>query len=568
MTTSTRTNIELLPTTDLSDALNDTLNQIITHATETTNAVKAPVISSFAQIFGTGGADNIHGTAADDEIFASGGNDTIEAGEGNDTIDGGDGDDYVDSHSGGNDVFYGGVGNDFYYGFTGNEKIYGDWGNDTLKGYSGDDVLEGGMGADYLDGGTGWDWASYATSKTGVSASLLLKAGYAGDANGDTLTNIESLTGSKFSDYLAGDDNGNVLDGAAGADVLYGNGGWDNVYGGEGNDTIDGGVGSDYLSGDGGNDTFKQAVFGSDYINGGAGSDTVDYSLVPKQWSGWTAGIEVNLNDGYAGYSRTSVHAGQNTGQDTLADIENVIGTKWNDLLVGNEKDNVFTSGGGQDGPYGNGGDGMYGNGGNDTFVMSANGAAWLDGGTGIDTVDYSSSTLSVVLTLDGNEANNYGAAAGTTAVGIENVIGGKVGDSIFGNAASNAINGMGGDDWIVGGYGGDVLTGGAGKDEFRFTSVTDSINDTNWGLRDKITDFTSGADHIDVWQIDANANINGNQSFNYLGDKAFTSAGQIRSYYQGDHTIVEFNTSDAAGAEMVIELSGHVALTAYDFVL
>jgi Ca2+-binding RTX toxin-like protein len=552
MNTSTRTTIEPLPTTDLADALNDTLDRIITQATENTNAVKAPMISSFAQIFGTGGADNIHGTAADDQIFASGGNDTIEGGEGHDTIDAGDGDDYVDSHSGGNDVFYGGAGNDFYYGYTGNEKIYGDWGNDTLKGYLGDDVLEGGMGADYLDGGTGWDWASYSTSKTGVSASLLLNAGFAGDANGDQLYNIESLTGSKFGDYLAGNHNSNVLDGGAGNDLLNGYDGWDNVYGGDGDDTIDGGNGVDYLSGGAGADTFKMSLLDGDGIDGGTGSDWLDLSGTKASDPYW--GFVVKLDEGKA-YDQTNA-----TKQISLSNIENVnaLGAT-KESVYGNAADNTMLGGFS---------DYFSAAGGNDTMILKSFGKVYFDGGEGIDTIDYSASNTSVILTLDTPYDTGAGAGDNSFALHVENIIGGKVGDSLFGSNANNDMKGMAGDDWITGGYGGDTLTGGSGKDEFRFNATSDSWGEAAWATRDRITDFTRGQDHIDVWNIDANANINGNQSFNYLGDKAFTAAGQIRSYFEGDHTIVEFNTVDAPGAEMVIELSGHVSLSAYDFVL
>ena len=66
---------------------------------------------------------------------------------------------------------------------------YAQWsgGNDTLIG-----------GADTLDGGDGTDTASYEGSSAAVTVSLVAGAtNTGGDAEGDTLSNIENLTGSE-----------------------------------------------------------------------------------------------------------------------------------------------------------------------------------------------------------------------------------------------------------------------------------------------------------------------------------------------------------------------------------
>ena len=68
--------------------------------------------------------------------------------------------------------------------------------NNTIIGNSGNNVLSGLGGADVLDGGTGTDTATYATSSAGVNVSLMTGIGNGGDAEGDTLINIENLTGS------------------------------------------------------------------------------------------------------------------------------------------------------------------------------------------------------------------------------------------------------------------------------------------------------------------------------------------------------------------------------------
>ena len=107
-------------------------------------------------------------------------------------------------------------------------------GDDTLEGGGGNDILEGGAGADMLDGGEGTDSASYTNSEAPVIVDLSVDTAQAeGDAEGDTLVNIENLVGSAFDDTLTGNDAVNTLEGGEGADTLNG---------GEGADTLQGGA--------------------------------------------------------------------------------------------------------------------------------------------------------------------------------------------------------------------------------------------------------------------------------------------------------------------------------------
>src|SRR5262249_27160907 len=57
--------------------------------------------------------------------------------------------------------------------------------------------------------------------------SLVTGTGSGGDAQGDTLVNIENLIGSAQADTLTGDGGDNVLDGGGGGDVLIGGDGND-----------------------------------------------------------------------------------------------------------------------------------------------------------------------------------------------------------------------------------------------------------------------------------------------------------------------------------------------------
>lgn len=197
----------------------------------------------------TSGDDTVDGLSSDDVIDALGGNDTVNGNDGADTLSGGAG-------------------------------------NDILNGGDGDDTLEGGPGADMLDGGPGSDTASYQHSAAAVLVRLHdARAVRLGDAEGDTLTNIEHLVGSDYNDILAGDGEDNVLRGggghddlyggpAGGDDLMYGDDGDDRIFGGRGNDTLTGGEGNDLLKGGPGDDVLIVDGDDMDVVNGGPGEDT------------------------------------------------------------------------------------------------------------------------------------------------------------------------------------------------------------------------------------------------------------------------------------------------------
>ncbi|MGZ9063640.1 MAG: M10 family metallopeptidase C-terminal domain-containing protein, partial [Allosphingosinicella sp.] len=135
----------------------------------------------------------------------------------------------------------------------------------------------------------------------------------------------------------------------------------------------------------------------------------------------------------------------------------------------------------------------------------------------------------------------------------IENAVGGSARDYLFGNDVSNMLSGNGGNDVLDGHLGDDIYTGGAGADEFRVSQI---------GYNDEITDFTSGVDKIRLSEIDANSGVAGNQAFTYIGNAAFSGAGQLRSYVQGGENylagdvngdgLADFTINTGAGAPVV----------------
>ncbi|WP_269769479.1 family 16 glycosylhydrolase [Neoroseomonas rubea] len=145
---------------------------------------------------------------------------------------------------------------------------------------------------------------------------------------------------------------------------------------------------------------------------------------------------------------------------------------------------------------------------------------------------------------------------------------GGAGDDVLSGGDGNDRLLGKAGGDILIGGAGMDVLRGGAGADLFRFTDPFDSSAPVT--TSDRIVDFApEERDRIDISLIDANATLDDDQAFSFLGAGAFTGAGQLRSQTVADNTLVFGNTdTDPATAEFSLRLSGSLALTAADFVL
>jgi len=232
-------------------------------------------------------------------------------------------------------------GQDTLSGGDGNDALEGGTGNDSLVGGNGNDLLRGQTGNDRLIGGAGVDWAYYNGSTAAVTVNLALTAGQnTGGAGTDTLSTIERLLGSAYSDRLTGNGAANYLRGESGNDILAGGGGNDIVSGGNGNDILRGQAGNDQLI-------------------GGTGSDWAYYSDA-------ASAVNVNL---------TST-AAQNTGgagSDTLSAVENLLGSSYHDTLTGSSAANSLSGGAGNDTLTGrSGNDSLTGGAGADGFVFNA----------------------------------------------------------------------------------------------------------------------------------------------------------------------------------------------------
>lgn len=364
------------------------------------------------------------------------------------------------------------------------------------------------------------------------------------------LPNGSSLYGSAINDAVKIMNTTGSVWGLGGNDRLVAIGDYsNNMNGGSGNDRIEAGGGADTLTGGSGNDR----------LDGGTGADLVSFS-------GVSSNLTINL--------ATGVATGEGT--DTLVSIEDVIGGSKNDTIMGNSSSNEITAGSGDD--YVNAGAG-------DDLIVGGDGAGndRYIGGAGTDTVKYTSATAAITVDLvKGTATSTAGkdaAKIGTdTLSGIENVIAGNYNDIVKGSAGANVL---------TGGLGTDSVYGGSDKvkDVFDFNAITESKVGT---ARDKVYDFISKIDKIDLGGIDANsssAKTNETFTFSTKQSKAYTGteakANSVWYKVADGKTLADVDGKTAtkdivlygdvngdAKADFEIGLVGVTSLTSADFVL
>lgn len=449
------------------------------------------IIGSFGndELDGNGGDDLIFGLLGDDKISGGLGADLVFAGSGNDTVEGGDGD----------DTLLGGYGND---------RIVGNRGNDAMFGGQGDDLLvwNNGDGSDLMDGGQGYDQAQvnfdtdlvdddlqnkdvaeFSTTDEGVQFARIevndqterglfqldirntetLETNFGGGddtavikdtvldeialkldggdgidtldlsqaagavdvalgrnkLNDSIAENFENVIGTEFNDKIRGNTQDNVISGLDGEDKMFGHGGDDTLIGGKGNDKFFGGKGDDLLVWNNGD--------GSDFMKGGSGYDTVqvnfDTDLVDDDLQNKDVAEFTSTAHGIE-FARIEVNDQTERGLFKL-DIR--------------ETETIETNFGGSD----------------DTAVIADTVldeiVLDLDGGDGVDLLDFSQAANAVDVDLDTGTIND-----GSTAIEFENVTGTAFNDKISGNDENNVIRG---------GAGNDIMSGGEGADTFVF---------------------------------------------------------------------------------------------------
>ncbi|KAF1042483.1 MAG: Bifunctional hemolysin/adenylate cyclase [Herbaspirillum frisingense] len=434
---------------------------------------------------------NVTGGAGNDLFYASTDANKFDGGGGSNTVS------YLYSATGVtanleivNFVGTGGALGDTYKNI---QNLIGSGLNDSLTGAaSGMSVLTGGAGADNLTGAAGNGantYANYSTAGDWVKVDLFNGTGTHSDAGGDRLNNVFNVIGSVYSDIFVADNNVNIFNGGGGAGldtVSYeystapvtvdlsgtkaaaGSGGFaaGDTYIGIAN--VIGSSGIDNLTGS------KTAARSE--VTGGGGADLL-YAAV---------GNEANT---YASYATSSgpvkidftTHSGylNDAAGDQLNNIDNAVGSNFDDMFIASAAVNRIEGGNGSDTVSyelattavvvdlytGQGGgasnswsyndtyksiENVIGGAGNDIFYATSD-VNSFEGNGGSNTVNYSHSNIGVVVDL---VTGNGGGASNSWSLGdkyshIQNVVGSSGNDYFYANGDVNSFTGSGGSDTV-----------------------------------------------------------------------------------------------------------------------
>ncbi len=450
--------------------------------------------------------DVITAGAGDDYVMGRAGADRLDGEDGADTLAGGDGDDTV-SGGAGADVLNSDAGNDVASGGEGNDRVYSHYGDDTLSGGDGDDTLADSIGTNRLSGGGGNDVIVVADGRSVVDggdgydelwlsplSSASARLSYADlTSGGGSYSGIEAILmfGDTSADTLQGGSLPDFLIGDAGADSLLGGEADDELYGDTGADTLSGGDGSDYLEGWSGDDVIIPGA-GADTIWGASGVDTVDFSTE-------TQGVDVTVN------------APRSLGGaiEEMDDVENIIGTRFDDNIVGDAGANRLFGGAGADTVRG--GEGA-------NYLRGDDGADSLGGGSGFDDIN-----------------GNVGDDTASGGLGDDWVVGGKDSDLLAGDDGSDLVYGNLGADTCEGGAGADTIRGGQQDDVLRGGDGADYLSG------DKDNDTVTGGAGADIFHSFGDAGIDRVTDFSVSeGDRVMLDPGTTYTVAQvGADTVV-----------------------------
>ncbi|UCE72957.1 MAG: DUF4347 domain-containing protein [Methanomassiliicoccales archaeon] len=420
----------------------------------------------------------------DNILPAPGGTDEISGGEGNDTVLGGGADDTIygdntltgnSSSPPGEDILLGDQGelvfeNGLIARIETTAKDSADGGVDTIQGNEENDVIIGGVAGDNLDGNTEDDII--------IGDEGLMRYNLANSSGGDgDPTTLDLINTTKpnlgSDDTIGGDEDEDIILGGSGADTIEGNEADDIILGDNGKLTMPGGV-IDMI------ETIFPTYGSTDTIEGNDGDDII---------LGGTAADDIWGNDG------ADIILGDN-GKITMPDeVIEVIETTdptvgGSDTIEGNDGDDKILGGAEGDDIWGNNGeDVILGDNGRLDFVVDS------DANT-LDLIETTNATIGGIDTIEGNEDDDV-------------ILGGPYGDFIWGHEGDDLILGdsgritqpgeiveriettnptIGGSDTIYGNEGADYILGGAVGDDIWGNASDDVILGDN-GFLDFVYD-------------------------------------------------------------------------------
>ena len=211
-----------------------------------------------------------------------------------------------------------------------------------------------------------------------------------------------------------------------------------------------------------------------------------------------------------------------------------------------------------------------------ENYGTIAGGLQSIFGSANADTIfNYGTLSGQVLLNAGADLFNGAGGRAVTVLGGIGNdtirgsffddtlagdadadrIIGRTGDDRLLGGSGADRLSGGGDDDLLNGGANNDLMSGGAGADQFEFSSALDI---GTAALSDRITDFKSGEDKIDLSLI---------AGLDFIAGAAFSNvAGQLR--YDTTSRQLQGDTDGDGLANFALVLDGVASLVAGDLIL
>jgi Ca2+-binding RTX toxin-like protein len=481
--------------------------------------------TGFDRYIGGDGTDQVLGTDEDDQIrlsVFSGANvvEVIDGGLGINTIVASSAHstlDFRDTQLLNIDSIDGGAGNDTLNGSAGNDVIIGNVGSDLLYGNGGDDVFpltDGDTGFDRYIGGDGADTVLGTANDNEIRLSVFSGINTVETIDGGLGTNTIVASSSHSTLNFSATSLINIasIDGGAGNDTMTGS---------NGDDVLIGNIGSDLLFGGPGNDTFLLTAgdTGFERVNGGDDDDLVlgtdsDDVIRLSVYSGSNRVETIDGGPGVNTILASSSHSTLDFSTTTLVNIQSIDGGAGNDTITGSAASDTLIGNLGSDLLYGGVGDDVFPVTAGDTGFERVNGGEGSDtvvGTSGDDTIRLSVyAGANTVETIDGaggtdvilaSTAHSTLDFSTTTLTGIA---------SIDGGAGNDTIKGSSGADVIIGNVGSDNLTGNAGSDTYAFSRGhgADTITEAGTLADTDILSFSGGVAATDLWFVAEGSHI------------------------------------------------------------